>query len=416
MTPKTPASPVAPVKPTDSKAQLYSYKHYFYDLKQQSSKKPYSEPPVAVLNCQDYFAEIKLVSKFTSKTSEIDSQESVAQTPTSPQQQQQQADSPSFFQRVSSMGSLLNSWMGNSQLMFERDESFEKRIAATLPPKRYRHSLTTVALADRQLIYMIGGIRTTAGAQADHLAENVVYVLECFPDYKGNSIPIGFKPVEVVGKPPHLGKHTSVAYQGPLDDFPKMYIFGGVENETVTNNLYVYDLKTNVWTLIDKGKQWVRPTPRTNHQVCVIGNEMYCIGGGIGAKMVPSNEVWVLNLDTLDWRLVPCKNADLFTPRLGAVMIHVNKKLLIYGGGYWHQTTAFDRYWKEKYTDLFVLDTETNVFTKIETTGVHPLTGTFPTHALIGAHWYICGGAYENEISNGMVMSMRLTTCRNVLP
>jgi len=328
--------------------------------------------------------------------------------------------------------------------IIERSEELEKRLLENNPSlsKRYRHTLTVVERSDgARFLYMIGGVKSNAAQQQAEFAEDEVYVIDLNtlesrnqpnisnnnnininsnnnPAIDGsNNTPLPssslYYAVKVKGKPPHLGKHTACAYYGSNNnvkrrskDYPLIYIFGGAENDQVTNHLYVFDLNTNEWHLIKStNNNGQCPPPTTNHQACIIGHEMYVIGGGIGNKMVPSNHVWVLNCDTFEWKLLDkCTNHQLFTPRLGFVMISVNSKILIYGGGYWQQNSPVDRYWKEKYTDLFIFDTKTHAFTKIDTSGPHPLTGTFPAHALLGSNWFIIGGAYDQEVSNEIYM------------
>lgn len=214
-----------------------------------------------------------------------------------------------------------------------------------------------------------------------------------------------FKRVRVVGKPPHIGKHTSVLFDN-VDingrSGPKILIFGGVEDDLVTNNLYHYDLNSDTWFLEQFGSDETVPSPRTNHSAVAVGDYMYVVGGGIGQNMVPTSEIWRYHVHQHRWEQVHYTgDVDEFTPRLGIVTCVVNQKILIYGGGYWHQTSMVDRYWREKYRDMFILDTCTNVLSVIDQSNsdIAPQVGTFPASALIGTQWYIVGGAFDNKIS-----------------
>lgn len=214
-----------------------------------------------------------------------------------------------------------------------------------------------------------------------------------------------FKRVKVVGKPPHIGKHTSVLFEDIMvNDLPgpKILIFGGVEDDQVTNNLFYFDLNTNVWLWRQFDEDEAAPSPRTNHTAVAVDDYMYIIGGGIGTNMIPTSEIWRFHVYDHEWEQVQFTgDTDAFTPRLGAVSTVVNHKILIYGGGDWHQTSIEDRHWREKYCDMFFLDTDTNVLTKIDRKHcpIAPLVGTFPANALIGSQWFIVGGAFDNRIS-----------------
>lgn len=214
-----------------------------------------------------------------------------------------------------------------------------------------------------------------------------------------------FRHIKVVGKPPHIGKHTSVLFEEMEINGrtgPKILIFGGVENEQVTNNLYHFDLNTNTWFLEQFGQSEQVPSARTNHTAVAVEDYMYVVGGGVGPNMVPTSEIWRYHVHNHQWEQVHYTgDVQEFTPRLGTVAAVVNHKILIYGGGYWHQTSMNDRGWREKYRDMFFLDTGTNVITKIYqgNNPMAPEVGTFPASSLIGTQWFIVGGAFENKIS-----------------
>jgi len=311
------------------------------------------------------------------------------------------------------------------------------------PAQTYRHTLTTVPSISNgaqtsDKIYIIGGLHNTLNVQPAELREDFVQTIEMVdsstmtPSSPGSSLITpstptnptsptafnfkklftfgkekkleklsGFKKVRVEGKPPHLGKHSTVLYEKPGHS-PKLIIFGGVVDNNVSNDLYTFDVEANVWEKDVYSSLDQVPAPRTNHSCVVIGDQMWLIGGGIGQNMTPTNEIWTYNLDTHIWnRINNVKNIDVFTPRLGCAAAEFNGKVLIYGGGYWLQRSLTDRYWRDKYTDLFIFDTITLSMTQVDMSHnmLKPDVGTFPASVLVGTQWYIIGGAFENKIS-----------------
>jgi len=280
-----------------------------------------------------------------------------------------------------------------SSHLFFRDAQLEEHLFENKkyqrPAQTYRHTLTTVpsmasGAQTSDKIYIIGGLHNTLNVQPPELREDFVQTIEMVdsstmtPSSPGSSLitpstptnpssptPFnfkklftfgkekrlervsGFKKVRVQGKPPHLGKHSTVLYEKPNHP-SKLIIFGGVVDNNVSNDLYTYDLESNVWEKDVYSSQDLVPAPRTNHSCVVIGNLMWLIGGGIGQNMTPTNEIWTYNLDTNIWKRVEnVKNIDVFTPRLGCAAAEINGRILIYGGGYWLQRSLTDRYWRE---------------------------------------------------------------------
>jgi len=208
-------------------------------------------------------------------------------------------------------------------------------------------------------------------------------------------------------KPLQFGKHSCVCV-----DNKRLFLFGGTEGENtiVTNNLYVYDLETKDWMKQEYAADELQPSPRTNHQAALVTSpdgrqEMYIVGGGVGQQMTPTDEIWALDIETMLWRRVeinlkPDQKTCPFTPRLGFTMAEVNNKLIVYGGGYWHQS-GNDKRWKEYYRELFVYDVKTSVWTNIDMSHCIdqvPRSGTFPVSCRIGAQLFVVGVGFNRSI------------------
>lgn len=58
-------------------------------------------------------------------------------------------------------------------------------------------------------------------------------------------------------------------------------------------------MKTNTWSKpATKGFQ---PEGRNGHTASLINNKMYVIGGWLGSGTFASSDLYILNLDTLEW-------------------------------------------------------------------------------------------------------------------
>ncbi|XP_035257315.1 host cell factor 2 isoform X2 [Anguilla anguilla] len=113
------------------------------------------------------------------------------------------------------------------------------------------------------------------------------------------------------GGPCPRESHTAVVYCSKGTYSPKLYIFGGMRGQRLSD-LWQLDIETMTWSTPDtKGPP---PLPRSLHSANVIGNKMYVFGGwvpvvnaedrpnALGTEWVCTNSLCELNLDTLTWR------------------------------------------------------------------------------------------------------------------
>ncbi|KAL9647945.1 hypothetical protein ABK040_008214 [Willaertia magna] len=224
--------------------------------------------------------------------------------------------------------------------------------------------------------------------------------------------------------PRYFGKHSAVYCKSTKT----VVVFGGSHDGRVSNDLYLVHLTPNYfnsrfstgkvnklneegegvlfeWEKLEKKNEW--PAPITNHSACMVGDRyMYVVGGGLGNNMTPTNEVWVFDVIDRKWTNITSsiQNADVFTPRLGFVMVNANDKLLCFGGGYWQQISQDEKYWSAYYSDLFVFDTKLNKWELIVTKGEKPKAGTFPaaSTSLVGVNWYVSGGGMMFDVESSM--------------
>ncbi|XP_017349733.1 host cell factor 2 isoform X3 [Ictalurus punctatus] len=109
------------------------------------------------------------------------------------------------------------------------------------------------------------------------------------------------------GGPSPRESHTCVAFGGKSGSCPKLFIFGGMCGNRLSD-LWQLDVDTMTWSLPKTAGPC--PSPRSQHSSNVIGNQIYVFGGwvpaeeknAVGAEWTCTNSMSVLNLDTMTWR------------------------------------------------------------------------------------------------------------------
>ena len=149
-------------------------------------------------------------------------------------------------------------------------------------------------------------------------------------------------------------KHTTVTYNS------KFYVFGGkTQNKELLNDVTVFDPQHTTFCVYNNLNN--RPSPRSRHASCAIGNKMYMFGGKNGKEIL--NDFWELDLDKLEWQQIKL-SGSFITKRKGHGMLPIGNTLIIYGG--------------TNENDQDVLSFAINVDTKT----AYPITdvGNFPTN------------------------------------
>ncbi|KAK2961654.1 putative Actin-fragmin kinase [Blattamonas nauphoetae] len=126
--------------------------------------------------------------------------------------------------------------------------------------------------------------------------------------------------------PPPIAWHTGQIWDN------KMFIFGGMSlqaGETVpTNDLFVLDLESLVWRFVKtEGSQ---PSPRYLHTAVVENGTMWVFGGMNQHRL---NDLFALDIATLTWTfLTPGKNQPPPICSHVAVYSPVSRSMLVFGG------------------------------------------------------------------------------------
>ena len=111
-----------------------------------------------------------------------------------------------------------------------------------------------------------------------------------------------------------------------------LYVFGG-ENEPripIDNDLHVFDLKTNEWSIIKSNEK--SPSPRLGHSSCSFNNKLFIFGGRQSVDMEESslNDLYSFNTDSNEWTLLECDNKP--PKRSFQSMCALDNKLYVFGG------------------------------------------------------------------------------------
>lgn len=78
-------------------------------------------------------------------------------------------------------------------------------------------------------------------------------------------------------------------------------MFGGYNGKNNHNELHVLDLKSLKWSQPETTGH--KPEARNGHSATLVDHHMYIIGGWFGRGTFASNDVYILDLTRLHWRL-----------------------------------------------------------------------------------------------------------------
>jgi hypothetical protein len=107
----------------------------------------------------------------------------------------------------------------------------------------------------------------------------------------------------------------------------KLYIFGGVHNDNVFNDLWTFDLDASLWSQVSaKGSI---PAPRYHHASTVEGNSFVIWGGE--DKTGLKNDFFIFNVLTETWTELGSSSVKP-RPAKGACLVLKNLSLYLHGG------------------------------------------------------------------------------------
>jgi hypothetical protein len=242
------------------------------------------------------------------------------------------------------------------------------------PPPRYEQSMTLIG----NYLYVVGG---NCGGR--YLADTWALNLEnlswnCVLTGKGEA-------AATTTVPPPVAGHATVAWNGNV-----VCIGGHTKSKDETEMpVRLLDTQAGAWSTLsttsNSAETLAHPRPRGGHTATVIGNKVYVFGGE-DAKRKPLNELWVLDLSTLEWSQ-PETSSSTTEKGPTARSQHTacsfrNRFIVIFGGG--SVANCFN--------DLVVLDTQTMEWSSPRTDGPVPPPRAGHAAAVLGTTLYIVGG------------------------
>ncbi|XP_050375995.1 uncharacterized protein LOC126793498 isoform X2 [Argentina anserina] len=214
-------------------------------------------------------------------------------------------------------------------------------IKGTPPTPRDSHTCTTIG----ENLFVFGGTDGTNPLKDLHILETSSHTW-ISPTFRGEG--------------PEAREGHSAALVGK-----RLFVFGGCgksannDEEVYYNDLYILNTENFAWKKsITSGTP---PSPRDSHTCSSSKNKVIVIGGEDGHDYYLS-DVHILDADTLVWRELNT-SGQLLPPRGGHSTVAFGKNLFVFGGF----TNA-----QSLYNDLYMLDVDTGVWTKVVTTGDGP--------------------------------------------
>ncbi|KAL0236952.1 hypothetical protein PCE1_000349 [Barthelona sp. PCE] len=194
-------------------------------------------------------------------------------------------------------------------------KSHKQHAIQSLPQTlRYGHCASNIGTT----LYVFGGV-TVTGVSAQ-LSYSVNYA-----DYELIETKTAIAPLE---------NCSMVEFDG------RLVTFGGATSRTMTNAVYSYSPSFTSWSKLNTSNT---PTPRAFHTACIHKDKMYVFGGlnNAGEKL---HEFYVFDLHTNVWSMIDIKSGLKPSRRSHATLACVGDSLFLYGGR--GLTGDYDDFWK----------------------------------------------------------------------
>lgn len=158
----------------------------------------------------------------------------------------------------------------------------------------------------------------------------------------------------------------------------KIFIFGGWDGRQMMHDLYIFYPETMTWSIpITTGKP---PSPRAGHTCVAVGTKLYFFGGGDGSGYL--NDLHILQTETMEWsQAFVAGTSPAARSRHTCTLVGKNK-LFVIGGG--------DE--SRVYNDVFLLDTDTNTWSRPDMHGDLPCARWGHTVEAVGSRLILFGG------------------------
>ncbi|XP_073122212.1 uncharacterized protein [Henckelia pumila] len=174
----------------------------------------------------------------------------------------------------------------------------------------------------------------------------------------------------------------------------KVLLVGGkTEPATERVTVWAFDMDEECWSLMEaKGDI---PVARSGHTV-VRANSVLILFGGEDSKKRKLNDMHMFDLKSLTWLPLHCTGPRP-SPRSNHVAALYDDKILLVFGGTSKSRTL---------NDLYSLDFETMVWSRVKTRSFHPSPRAGCCGALCGTKWYIIGGGSKKKHAETLIFDV----------
>ncbi|KAL8047708.1 hypothetical protein ABFX02_07G017700 [Erythranthe guttata] len=242
-------------------------------------------------------------------------------------------------------------------------------ISGEKPTPRFNHAAAVVG----NKMVVVGG-ESVSG-----LLEDVQVLSFDRYSWTKSSSKLYLSPTSLPLKIPACKGHTLVPWG------KKVLLIGGkTEPASDRVSVWAFDMEAECWSLIEaKGDI---PVARSGHTV-VRANSVLILFGGEDSKRRKLNDLHMFDLKSLTWLPLHCTGPRP-SPRSNHIAALYNDKMLFVFGGASKSRTL---------NDLYSLDFEAMVWSRIKIRGFHPSPRAGCCGALCGTKWYITGGGSKRK-------------------
>ncbi|KAJ8766471.1 hypothetical protein K2173_022530 [Erythroxylum novogranatense] len=165
----------------------------------------------------------------------------------------------------------------------------------------------------------------------------------------------------------------------------KALLIGGKTNPPSDRiSVWAFDTEAECWSLMEtKGDA---PVARSGHTVVRASSHLFLFGGE-DAKKRKLNDLYMFDLKSLTWLPLHCTGTGPSARSNHVATLYEDKILHIFGGSSKSKTL----------NDLYSLNFETMVWSRIKIRGFHPSPRAGCCGVLCGSKWYIAGGGSRKK-------------------
>uniref|UniRef100_K7KW81 Attractin/MKLN-like beta-propeller domain-containing protein n=1 Tax=Glycine max TaxID=3847 RepID=K7KW81_SOYBN len=250
------------------------------------------------------------------------------------------------------------------------------------PGKRWGH--TCNAVKDGRLLYLFGGYGKF------NCQTNQVHVFDTLKQ--------SWSEPAIKGPPPTPRDSHSCTVIGD-----NLFVFGGTDGTKLLNDLQILDTSSNTWVFPTvRGEA---PDAREGHDAALVGKRLFVFGGcGKSADNINEvyyNDLYILNTELFVWNRATTSGTPP-SPRDGHTCSSWRNKIIVIGG-----EDENDSY----LSDVHILDTDTLIWSKLCTSGqlLPPRAG----HSTVsfGMNLFVFGGFTDaHNLYNDLYM-LNIETC-----